>query len=71
MLGDTLHIVGRDGQKWNYVGPEPSIVGKPQDLKIAPRSEVSARVDIRKYYKPVSSETRVGKVYYGAPFHNC
>jgi hypothetical protein len=71
MLGDTLRVVGRDGRKWEYIGPEPSIVGKPQDLKISPHSEVSAHVDIHKYYKPMSSETHVGKVYYGAPFHSC
>jgi hypothetical protein len=71
MLGDTLRVVGRDGKKWEYTGPEPSIVGKPQDLRIAPRSEVTTHVDLRKYYKPISSETHIGKVYYGALFQSC
>lgn len=69
--GDVLRVVGRDGKKWQYIGLEVSVVGRPQDLKIAPRSEVTTTVDLRKNYKPVSSETRIGRVYYGAQFHSC
>ena len=71
MFGDTLRVIGFDGQRWQYIGIEPMVVGKPQELKIAPQSEVTTQVDLRKYYKPAGTETRIKKVYYGALFHSC
>jgi hypothetical protein len=71
MLFDLLHVVGRDGQSWEYIGPEAMIAGRVPDLRIAPHSSVSTRVNLREYYKPRSSDTRISKVYYGAVFHRC
>lgn len=68
---DNLRVIGRDGKEWEYIGLAADPVGRPQDVKIAPHSEVTNTYDVRKNYKPVSSETRIGKIYYGALFHRC
>lgn len=69
--GNVLRVTGRDGKEWKYIGLEVSVVGRPQDLKIAPHSEATTRVDLRKNYQSTNSETRIGKVYYGTRFHSC
>lgn len=68
---DNLRVIGRDGKKWEYIGLIADPVGRPQDVKIAPRSEITVTIDLRKNYRPVSSDSRLGKVYYGALFHEC
>jgi hypothetical protein len=69
--GDDLMVVGRDGKKWEYVGLEVETFGQPKDIKIPAQSEIAITIDIRKNYKPVSSEARIGKVYYGTWFTDC
>jgi len=68
---DNLRVVGRDGKEWKYAGLIMDPVGHPQDVRIAPHSEVTVSVDVRKAYRPVTSEARIGKVYYGARFRSC
>lgn len=68
---DNLRVVGRDGKKWEYVGIIADPVGRPQDIRVAPHAEITITYDIRKNYKPVGSDTRLGKVYFGALFHEC
>lgn len=71
MGGDILRVVGRDGQSWKYTGAYAYTVGRAQDLKIPPRSEVTTKIDIRMNYKSLTADTRIGMIYYGTSFRNC
>lgn len=71
MFGNTLRVTGKDGKEWEYIGPEESVVGRPKNLEIRPHSEVTVRIDVREYYKPRTSESGLGKVYFGALFRRC
>jgi len=69
--GDVLRVVGTNGQRWTYIGLEADPVGRTEELIIAPHSEVMTTVELRKSYKSIAVDDRVGKVYFGAPFMSC
>lgn len=68
---DNVRVIGRDGKEWQYIGLTADPVGRPDNVRIAPHSEATVTLDLRKNYKPVSKDARIGKVYYGAVFHSC
>lgn len=71
IAGGVLNVTGVDGSAWEYIGLIADTVGRARDLRIAPHSDATAHVTIRKNYKPIGSDDRIGKVYYGARFWHC
>jgi len=68
---DNVRVIGRDGKEWQYIGLTADPVGRPESVRIAPHSEATVTLDLRKNYKPVSKDARIGSVYYGAVFRSC